>query len=300
MKLTQLLYFYQACNYRSVSRAAEALHISQPSVTVAIRSLEEEFQIQLLDRSNRGFALTAHGEEFLLHTKSLLSHAEAFTASIHQLTARQEEIRLGVPPMIGSLLLPDLYSSMDPSSGFRIRIAEDGQKALLSQLDNYLLDMAFLPHDKPWPEYASLPITMLETVCCTAPDDPLSHCASISVSQLEGRSLILFNRSSYFQTQRVLQQFAQQGIKPNILMQTSQLSTIHRMVSQNQAVGFLFRQVANTLPNVTSIPLSPSMPVQVSLFWRNDLPMSPGRRDFLRFIRDRYSELSEKKTPGTD
>ena len=57
MKLTQLRYFQAACRCGGVTAAAELLHISQPSVSAAIKELEAEFGLSLLDRQRRGFSL---------------------------------------------------------------------------------------------------------------------------------------------------------------------------------------------------------------------------------------------------
>ena len=61
MKLQQLRYFVTACRLCSISRAAETLHISQPSVSMAIRELEREFGVSLIARRYQGFALTEEG-----------------------------------------------------------------------------------------------------------------------------------------------------------------------------------------------------------------------------------------------
>ena len=65
MNLTKLRYFHSACQYLNISRAAEALHLSQPSVSGAIKDLEEEYGVQLIRRQKTGFSLTPDGEELL-------------------------------------------------------------------------------------------------------------------------------------------------------------------------------------------------------------------------------------------
>ena len=59
MKLQQLRYFKAACQYSSLTTAAKALHVSQPSISTAIHELEREFDIQLMERRYQGFTLTA-------------------------------------------------------------------------------------------------------------------------------------------------------------------------------------------------------------------------------------------------
>ena len=66
MKLLQLKYFLTICEYSNISRAADKLHVSQPSLTAAMKSLEQEFGITLFHRQSRGLILTEEGEIILL------------------------------------------------------------------------------------------------------------------------------------------------------------------------------------------------------------------------------------------
>ena len=64
MTITQLRYFQKACKLDNITRAAEALHVSQPSVSAAIRELEEEFGFALLERRGRSFPSRPTGRCF--------------------------------------------------------------------------------------------------------------------------------------------------------------------------------------------------------------------------------------------
>lgn len=102
MKLQQLRYFCAACRMRSLSRAAESLHVSQPSVSMAIRELEREFGVSLIARRYQGFALTEEGTALWEMAQSLLRHADHMSSQMQALGQRRRPVRLGVPPMIGT------------------------------------------------------------------------------------------------------------------------------------------------------------------------------------------------------
>ena len=72
MELRQLEYFLMVSDLASFTRAAERLYVSQPAVTNAVRSLEEELEIQLLDRSQRKVTLTAEGKIFYRHIQNIM------------------------------------------------------------------------------------------------------------------------------------------------------------------------------------------------------------------------------------
>lgn len=73
MTLTQLKYIVETAKAGSISRAAEKLYISQPSLTAAIRELEHEFGITIFQRTNKGIILTSEGEEFLGYARQVIT-----------------------------------------------------------------------------------------------------------------------------------------------------------------------------------------------------------------------------------
>ena len=73
MTLTQLKYIIETAKAGTISRAAEKLYISQPSLTAAIRELEHEFGITIFQRTNKGIILTSEGEEFLGYARQVIT-----------------------------------------------------------------------------------------------------------------------------------------------------------------------------------------------------------------------------------
>ena len=76
MELRQLQYFQMVSKLNSITRAAELLHVSQPSVTVAIQKLEEELGVQLLDRGQKQLSLTVEGQVFFVKIEDILNRLE--------------------------------------------------------------------------------------------------------------------------------------------------------------------------------------------------------------------------------
>ena len=88
MTLTQLKYIVETAEAGTISRAAEKLYISQPSLTAAIRELEHEFGITIFQRTNKGILLTSEGEEFLGYARQVITQ-----------TSLMEERYSGVAPV---------------------------------------------------------------------------------------------------------------------------------------------------------------------------------------------------------
>lgn len=269
MKLTQLRYFQAACRCGGVTAAAELLHISQPTVSTAIRELEHEFGLTLLDRKNRGFALTKAGQQLLEQANALLQHADSFSAHMEQLGRATRPLRLGIPPMIGALLLPRLFReffSVHPT--MEVSITEGGRGELLRLLEENQLDLVFLPHDRPVDStHRAAAVTKLETVFVVNPAHPLACRTEITIEELSHEPLVLF-KNSFFQTETILHRFQAQGIAPRVLLYTDQLSTVRRLISSHIASGFLFRDLVSSQDQMVSISLSPSIVSSVSLVWK--------------------------------
>ncbi len=282
MKLQQLRYFQAACRYGSISRAAERLHLSQPSVSMAIKELENEFALTLIMRQYKGFALTQEGKTFLELVNSLLEHAENVAQIMEDLGQKRNLIRLGIPPMIGSILFPIIYVKFcrqHPEVNFTT--SEAGSRRLLQQLDNNMLDMVFLPHDKPLPpEYGAIPVMHMETVCCVSERHRLAGRSTITVDDLKDEPLVMF-KNSFFQNELISQLFEKRSLVPRVIHYSDQLSTIQKLVVSNTAVGFIFRNLSEDTPNIISISLAPPISLQVSLAWRKKSYMYS---DMVKFI----------------
>lgn len=295
MKLQQLRYFEMACRLHSITRAAEVLHVSQPSVSMAIRELECEFGVSLIARRYQGFSLTNEGTLLQEMAKSLLRHADYVQEQMQSLGHSRRPIRLGVPPMIGTLLLSNLYQEIaHQGSDLLLTTEEQGTKVLMQDLRANVLDLAFVSHESALPpEFAVIPFTTMEIVWCAARSHPLANLSEITAERLENEPLVFFQTN--FSTQEiVMRQFEIAGITPRILHTTEQLSTVQSLIRNDTATGFLMRPLAEMMSDIATIPFSPPLSIQVSLVWkRSPKPF----RDMIRLIK-LCQQILPTKTPA--
>lgn len=286
MNLVQLKYFQAVCKYQSVSAAAEYLYISQPTLSSAIKELEREFGVSLFRRHHRGMVLTPEGTELLKHCDRLLSHADQVERIMSDFGKRRKALRIGVPPMIGSLLLPRIYSEFAVKHpDIKLDITEGGRQELQNQLSKELLDMVFLSHNAPFDSSVqSVEIAKQETVCCVSKHSPLARFSSLSPKDLADTPLVLF-KDSFFQTEEIKKRFASALVKPNIMFQTNQLSTLQNMIRNNLAAGFMFRDLITSDPELVAIPLSSPINISVSLAWKHGACFFSAMDTFLDYAR---------------
>jgi LysR family hydrogen peroxide-inducible transcriptional activator len=144
--LRQMQYFVALAETGSFGRAATASHVTQSTLSDAIRQLEEIIGVSLIDRSNRGLALTPAGEETVRRMKALLVDAremvDAARASQAPLSGR---IRLGVIPSIAPYFLPRALPDLRRAyPDLRLHLREDLTRTLLDDLRAGRLDICLL------------------------------------------------------------------------------------------------------------------------------------------------------------
>lgn len=106
-EIRQLEYLQAIASSKNLTRSAQHLHVSQPTITVAIQKLEQELEIALFDRSQKQFELTFEGKIFLNRVNDILNRLDDSIAELHNYRALQKgSIRIGVPPHDGSLSIP--------------------------------------------------------------------------------------------------------------------------------------------------------------------------------------------------
>ena len=108
MTLNQLRYFCTASRCHSITKAAEELYVTQPTVSVAIRDLEIEFGISLFYRKGNSLILTQEGEELYNKATYILQYCTELQADYSSMARVKPPLRIGIPPMLSTVFFPEL------------------------------------------------------------------------------------------------------------------------------------------------------------------------------------------------
>lgn len=286
MTLDQLRYFCAVCQYNGVTSAANSLNISQPSVSAAIKSLEAEFDISLFHRKQKRLHLTQAGQQLLKLSLPLLQEVDTLSVTMKKFSKENAVLRLGVPPMIGSLFLPQLFKALPSlSSPLQLQVIEDDGNGLRRLLSEGKIDMALLPHTQEFDQtFNALKVARLENICCVQKGHPFSKLPRISLASLRDAPLVLF-KNSFFQTERIINAFRALDIQPNVLLYTAQLSTVQNMIAEGTAIGFLFSFLAEQEQNLVGISLDPPMTTHVSLVWHKRLVLTEAMEALISYFK---------------
>jgi len=287
MTLSQMRQFQAVCHYKNVTRAAAALHITQPSVSSSIKDLEAEFGINLFHRLNKRLTLTQEGEFYLEKVTSVLVQVDNLSEQMRDMGNKKNLIHIGVPPMIGTFLFPTMYDAFHTLNPcINLEILEHGSLRTRQMVKNDDLDIAIAIMDEQAdPELNRLDILRTSLYYCVSPEHHMSDRAEISIKDLAEEPLILFKPDSS-QNAIVNEQFARLGITPNVMLSSSQLYTIKKFMSKGRAGAFLFKEIADMEDDIVGIPLSSPIVMDICLIWKKNRFIYSDASKFIAFTKE--------------
>ncbi|MEM0985770.1 MAG: LysR substrate-binding domain-containing protein [Pseudomonadota bacterium] len=203
--LRQLQFLTAIAETGSFSRAAEHCHVTQPTLSNAIKEVETLLGIQLVERHARGIELTAAGEIAADRAKTILASAQDLVAATRQ-TARplSSTFRLGAIPTIAPFLLPSVLKPLrNQYPDLRLFISEDITERLLESLRARTLDAAIIA--LPWPSHGIETQTLFddEFVVIAPAGHALEQANLTAPSDLLGEDLLLLDDGHCLREQTV-------------------------------------------------------------------------------------------------
>lgn len=290
MELRQIEYFCMVAKQHSFTRAAEQLHISQPSITQAIRKLEEEIDVQLFDRSKKKAVLTVEGQAFLPRMEKVLDECQQAVQEAKDFkTCRKGTIKLGVPPMIESYLFPDIfYCFKQAYPGLQLNAFEETSSLdAADKLEKDELDLAIIILPENTENLNTLVITQEQLVLCTHPNHPLRLQETVRFDQLKNEQFILLKERSY-QHQVVTSRCLRQYFMPNTILSSNQIKTIKSLIANGSGISFLMTIVVHDDPKIAVVPLQEPITFDIGLAWKKGKCLSNASLAFIKFIKEQY------------
>ncbi len=290
MKLHQLQYFREVCLQNGITKAAETLHISQPAISNAIKELEDEFNLKLFKRVNKKLILTKEGAYFLLEVEELLNKSNALTQKMIHLGEEKHVVRLGLPPMIGSMALGLLCGFQKAHPGIKIELYDGTSLTLRRMLQEDQLDVIIVSGRNT--DLNNLDCCILqksEIVFCVSSSHPLAKEASVSMAQAAEEPLAMINNSFYVR-EMLLERFRENNCAPQIVWTTEQLYTKLQIIKKGMAAGFLFREIADSEEGIEGRSLTPPIMIDVEMAWMKNGTAYPNIKSFIQYARNYTAE----------
>ena len=248
MTLTELKYIVAVAREKHFGKGADACHVSQPTLSVAIKKLEEELQVKLFERNANEITVTPLGEEIIRQAQSVLEQAD----NIREIAKRGKDplagaLRLGVIYTIGPYLLPDLVRQMIAHTPqMPLILQENFTVRLLEELRNGEIDCAILAEPFPDTNLAIAPLYDEPFMAAVPSGHALASRSSVTAEEMKKETMLLLGNGHCFRDHvlEVCPEFARfsssaDGIRKSF--EGSSLETIKHMVAAGMGITLVPR-----------------------------------------------------------
>jgi LysR family hydrogen peroxide-inducible transcriptional activator len=204
MTLTELRYILAVARERHFSRAAEVCHVSQPTLSVAVRKLEDELGVQIFERDPKSaIRITPAGENILVHAQRVLEEAEQLKqAAQHSSNPLQGTLRVGLIYTIGPYLLPHLIPGLHTRAPLMPLLIEEGLTAeLAARLQYGELDVIVVSEPFTLPGVITQAVYDEAFVIAMPPEHPWEKEETLSPTRLAEGELLLLGQGHCFRDQ---------------------------------------------------------------------------------------------------
>jgi DNA-binding transcriptional LysR family regulator len=286
MTLQQLLYFVAVAETRHFTRAAERVHVAQPSLSKQVQTLESELGAPLFGRARGHITLTPAGEALLPIAKRILSDVDIARLEVGELVGlHRGRVRLGATPSLCVAVLADVLRRFhDAYPGIRLRVQESGSRDLTQSLLAGDLDLALviLPPQGADPALTTTPLLRESLVIASAADGrhtPRRDPARLSA--LRDTQLVMF-REGYDLRETTLQACRQAGFEPTLAVEGGEMDAVLRFVEADLGAAVVPSMVLADRPQLHATTLAaPGLSRTVALAHRTDVPPTNAARAFL-------------------
>ncbi|MZQ82039.1 LysR family transcriptional regulator [Paenibacillus sp. 5J-6] len=236
MRIEQLLYMIEINQTGSISLAAEKLHVSQPNISQAIVSLEEELGVKLFNRSRFGAAPTEEGKLIISKAEEIISKVEELRESVNHHDKELTGVLsiASVPSLCLSVLPGALAIFKGKHPEVELEMLELDYQQIKQEVLSGNVDMGLIALSKQHEENnKQLTVEKLmdnRIMACVGKNSPFAHRTSISIEELANQPILL--NSEY-----LIEKLKKYG-EPNILFKLGNSEAAKRVIAEGIAIGF--------------------------------------------------------------
>lgn len=292
MNLRDLRYLVALAEARHFGRAAEACHVSQPTLSTQIRKLEDELGVALVERAPRHVMLTPAGVDIAARARRVLSEVEQMRETARRTSDPEAgTVRLGLFPTLGPYLLPHVVPRIRARfPRLELLLVEEKTETVLHMLRDGRLDAAVLalPLHEDWLETEFL---FEEPFLLAVPEGhALSHRHDLQLAELSDQHLLLLEEGHCLRDQ-ALEVCTLAGAGEKEGFRATSLETLRQMVAAGVGVTLLpmlaVKPPVSPSENIRLIAFRDPPPSrQMAMVWRRSSAMSDFLRQLAGVLRD--------------
>lgn len=293
MELRILRYFLVTAREKNITRAADILHITQPTLSRQLAQLEEELGVPLFERGPHKFVLTTHGEILLRRAEEI---AELVTITEKEVTEDSEAVNGTVSIVAGEVesvhLLAELITGFKkkyPNANFELYAASANLSA--ERIDRGLADIALFLEPVDLDKYDFIRLGVKERYAILLPaGDELAQKETITAADLAGKNIIVPWRATV--KNELKSWFGKYAGKANIIMQCNMSTNASIMVQHGLGYSINIEGSTPYLDPAAIVkrPLAPELAATTVLAWKKHQPFNTAVTRFIEYARRQLTE----------
>jgi DNA-binding transcriptional LysR family regulator len=259
MNLEQLRSFVEVAELGHFTRAAERLHLAQPSLSRQISALEHDLGAELFSRTRGGSTLTVAGESLLPLARRMLADAASVRRELAELAGlRRGRVRLGATPTLCISLVAEVLSAFHAAHpGIELHLSEQGSRRLLEELGGGELDLALIITSDATSaqRFRVTPLLVEElVVISSASGPPVTSDDAIGLADVARLPQIAFS-PTYDLRSTTDAAFRAAGVTPDVVLEGAEMDAVLRFVERGLGVAIVPAMVLIDRPGLRSVRL---------------------------------------------
>ncbi|WP_409275853.1 LysR family transcriptional regulator [Neobacillus sp. SCS-31] len=291
MNIENIEAFIYVCQLGSFNKAAEALYLTQPSVTARIQSLEREINIKLFHRNGNKISLTEKGEYFFPHAQKILQSYQEARYGLQQV-AIPYDLVIGSALSISNNILPEILPGFKSTfQDVKIKIVTGHSKDILQKVINKEVDFGIV-RTETHPQIESIRLYNDPIGLFVPRNHILLKEEKVTIEHVSKQPLIFFDYGSmdWLMINRL---FSSNNVAPNISLEVDNMATTKNLVLQGMGISFLPEHcVKQEVENgeLVRVEMTPPVKIDISI----DLIYLKGKPKsvFINFIKDKMCKVN--------
>lgn len=301
LDMKKLVYLESVYRHKNFTRASEELFVSQPTISAAIRSLEDEFCLTFVRRNSKEVSFTYEGELFITLARRVLEECKNLEAEMNRLAfSNMHTLKIGLSPSLSMPVLSKLFIDFFPKyPDVKISIDEGAMYAQIDKILNGTIDISFnaLPNIEENPSLKTIPIGSSKVMAIMRPDNPLANRETITISELSKNSIAILEKSML--STIVFSLFREHNVAPSIISTHEQFNYMFEMVRKCNYVGFLSTDpgldIITTLSSdLIARPIEGNPSFMTGFFMRSNMNLLSIHKDLIALFIDFFNSENAK------
>jgi len=291
MNLNQLRAFFLAARERSITKAAESLYVTQPAVTMQIKSLEQDLEVKLFRKYGKNLELTEAGTVLFGYAEKIFEIVEEMEYVLKGHAASTHgSLTIGTTRSFARHLMPGLLSRFQKRyPKVKVILKVGSSQEIVDGVLDFVYDVGTIGRVPYKSRLNVIPYSREEFCLVVSPQHRFAKCEDVSIRKLENEPIIIREEGSGSRY-AILSLLTSHGVKPSVLMEAGSVEFIKEYIMKGQGISFLYKpeirlEATLGLLKPVAVKEGPIL-VQTDTVFPKGADLSPPAKAFLQLIEE--------------